>query len=113
MSRTKLMKSGDLLTTLDVEFTYRDPDLVLDITPGTTVVFTMTPVGSTTPKINRQPATVVSSAGGTVLVRYTWSGTDTDTPGVYEGEFEFTIGGKKMTAPTSGHLTVRIEEDLD
>lgn len=112
MSLVKVMKVGDLLPTLDVQLTYKDPNLVLDIAPGTTVVFTMTPVGSTTPKINRRPATVVSSAAGVVLVRYAWSGTDTDTAGDYRAEFELTLTGKDLSAPTNGFLTIRVEDVL-
>lgn len=110
---TKRLKKNDLLPVLEAQIAYRDNTLALNIPLGTPVVFTMTPVGSTTPKINRQTATVVSSTAGVVTVRYAWQPGDTDTVGDYRGEFEFTLNSDEpLTAPTNGYLTVRIQDDL-
>lgn len=100
------MKQGDLLPELTA--TLEDALGVVNLT-GASVVFTMRPVGSTTPKVNGS-ASIISAPDGTV--KYTWSGTDTDTVGDYHGEFEATFGIKKMTFPNDRHLFIRIVDDL-
>lgn len=57
------MKKGDLLPALPAQ-------LLIDGVPqdlsGATVVFNMTPVGSTTPKVNRASAVVTDAVNGKV-----------------------------------------------
>jgi hypothetical protein len=69
----------------------------IDLT-GATVKFQMRPPGvGTTLKVDAA-ATVVSAATG--QVSYTWSGTDTDTEGLYVAWFEVTYSGPKpLIAP--------------
>jgi hypothetical protein len=78
---------------------------------GATVKFIMrSRVDGTIVKVNAA-AVVVSAVAGTV--RYDWGATDTDTPGLYDGEFEITkSGGNKITCPNARHLDVLVFEDL-
>jgi BppU N-terminal domain len=56
-------------------------------------------------------AVIVDAAAGTV--RYDWGATDSDTVGVYQGEFEYSdAGGKKETFPNDGYFTVVITDDI-
>lgn len=113
MTTPAKMKEGDLLPALEYDVRYRDRREPLAIPLDTTVVFTMRLKGSTgTPKVNREAAAVVSSAGGTVRLRYQWQTGDTDTAGNYEAEFELDIGGSPMTVPTVGYIPVVVGADL-
>lgn len=57
-------------------------------------------------------ATVVSPAAGSV--RYDWEAADTDTAGIFEGEWEVTFGdGKQITFPNWKHLRVMVLDDVD
>lgn len=113
MTTTKSMKRGDLLPVLEVRLAYAEGDLSAAIPPGTPVRLTMKGRGDSAPKIDKAPASIVSSANGEVVVRYEWALGDTDNTGTYQVEVEFTVGGKTLTAPSAGYLTVRIEDDLD
>lgn len=66
---------------------------------GATVTFSMRPEGSSTPKVNAQPATVVSAPAGTV--RYDWQAADVDTAGEYLVWWTVTVGGKTQDVPES------------
>lgn len=82
----------------------------VDIT-GSSVVFNMRLEGSDTAKVSRGAATIVSAAAGSV--KYTFSGTDTDTIGSYDAEFEVTYGdGTVETFPSRGYFKVKIEDDI-
>ncbi len=77
---------------------------------GSTVKFIMKARGGTTTKVNAA-CVVLSVTAGTV--RYDWAGTDTDTAGLYDAEFEITtVASKKYTCPNSRHLEVNVFEDL-
>lgn len=62
---------------------------------SSTVKFQMASRGGVS-KVNAA-GTVTSALDG--AVRYTWSGTDTDTPGVYYWFWEVTTSGKMMHTP--------------
>ena len=66
--------------------------------------------GESTAKVNAAATVVTASLG---RVKYTWTGTDTDTAGTYIGQFEMTSGGKKRTAPNrrENRLYIVIEPD--
>jgi hypothetical protein len=111
------VKQGDYGTALVVDLYYRDDDYDItdDVTVDTDVVFIMSPQGSTDPPtLNREAATVtaVDTDLKTVTVQYTWQNGDTDTVGVYDAEFEFTLTGGPATAPTHNYLTVVVQDDL-
>ncbi len=77
---------------------------------GCTVQFVMTLDGGTVPKVNA-PATVTDAAAG--AVQYDWSGTDTDTPGLYRCEWKITTpGGRVRTVPSQGHYLIRVHAGL-
>jgi hypothetical protein len=97
------MKVGDLRPI--VQATISDSNGPVNLT-GATVQFLMTPRGTGTPKVN-SAATIVSPTAGTVS--YSWSTTDTDTPGAYYAEFRAAMGdGTKCTFPNSTYLAVLI-----
>lgn len=86
----------------------------VDISGGAQVRFKMRAVGSTgTPKVN---AVAVIDDDGTEelrgLVHYDWLGTDTDTAGEFEAEFEVTSGGKVATFPNPGYQSIVITDDI-
>jgi hypothetical protein len=79
---------------------------------GATVKFTMTADGSSTPKVNKQTATVASPATAGV-VQYAWQSGNLDTAGPYRGEFEVTFGsGAVQTYPSVGYLRIYVSPDL-
>ena len=112
MTLSKVIKQHDRATPLIIQSSYEQSTDLLDIPTSTPVVFTMTKDGAISPKVNRQTAQVVSSSAGVVTVQYNWGATDTDTPGLYRGEFEVNLGGLPLTLPTQGYLSILIEEDL-
>ena len=108
-TRTVYMKQNDTAPDLQVEILDGD-DNAVDVT-GATVVFNM--AGGGVPKVAGGSVTLVTAASG--VVKYVWQSGDTDTPGVYEGEFQVTfVGGKVETYPNSdaGRLTIIIAKEL-
>ena len=69
----------------------------INLTTATVVRFHMRAYGGTTAIIDAE-ASIVTAASG--IVKYAWAGTDTDTAGKYEGEFEITWStGEKEIVP--------------
>ena len=98
-------KQNDLLPEVNMTlFDARGPVVLT----GATVKFIMRAVGGAT-KINAS-ATVVTALLG--QVRYTPTGTDTDTAGNFEAEWQVTIGGKKWSFPNTGYIPVVIRDDI-
>lgn len=58
----------------------------------------------------KKPAVVVDPVEG--KVRYEWEASDTDTEGLFNAEFEVTVGGKVWTFPTPGYIPVLVHPDL-
>lgn len=54
--------------------------------------------------------TIVTAASG--IVEYAWAAADTATAGEYNAEFEAQIGGLRITAPNSEHMTFEVVQDL-
>lgn len=96
-TQTIYIKQNDLLPEFEVNLQDGD-DVNVDITGGV-VVFSMKDVKSTSLKIDKQSVTVVTALTG--RVKYSPTGTDTDTIGTYLGEFQVTIGGKPHTFPNN------------
>ncbi|MFA9232007.1 MAG: hypothetical protein ACEQSU_14885 [Microgenomates group bacterium] len=102
------IKRGDRLPTL--RYTLIGPDGSAQDLTGATVVFSMAEKTVGTLVVNRGASTIVTAASG--IVDYAWGALDTATAGEYNGEFEATIGGLKMSFPNDGNLTISIVSDL-
>jgi hypothetical protein len=106
-----VVKQGDLFP--DVETTVRDENgAVVDLTAAT-VTFSMRRArepGSV--KINGAAGVLVDGPNGKIA--YRWAGSNTDTPGTYEGEFRVTPtgGADPFHVPTDGYIEIVIEEKI-
>lgn len=99
------LKSGDTSPALTITCTYSD-GTVQDLT-GATITFAM-----------RYPnglLKVADAAGigvGTLtngVAQYVWATGDTDTPGIFQGEFHVTLAsGKKVSFPDGDYLEIAI-----
>lgn len=112
-----VIKKDDLLPEISAVLK-DDNGNIADLTTATGVNFHMYEVqnfkkgkiGST--KVDAAASVVGAPVDGTV--KYTWTGTDTDTPDVYFAEFEVTLpSSKPMTFPNDGYLVVQVVESLD
>lgn len=83
-----------------------------DLTGATSVHFIMRERGASGPPKVRSLATIVAAGDG--RVRYDWAAVDTDTPGVYDAEWQVTYSdGRARSFPTDSYLTVTVFADLD
>lgn len=63
-------------------------------------------------KIYAQTAQIVCTSGGTI--QYTWQDGDTDTEGIFFGEFELRYStGQRLSIPTQGGIKIEISKDID
>ena len=103
------IKQGDLrpiITATLVDST----DTAIDLTSASSVKFVMNLQGSTTNKIDAAGVILTAASG---IVTYTWVGTDTDTIGTYDAEFEVKWATDiYQTFPVRNYLTVEIVQDL-
>lgn len=60
--------------------------------------------------VTHAQATIENEARG--IVRYDWTEPDTDEAGTFVGEFEVSAGGKTMTFPNSGNITIIMTDEL-
>lgn len=98
------MKQNDLKPYLQVQFF--DPDNEpMDVT-GKTIRFLMSKVPGT-PKVNAVCIIVTAIQG---IVEYRWVTGDTDTLGVFKGEFEIDA---EDTYPKDGYIVVEVLEDIN
>lgn len=107
MSRAYGTTQHDLGKPITVQFAYDDPQLgeLSDLVTGSTPVVAIILDRETgVPLVDRDPATVISSANGTVVIRYTWSTGETNTPGRYALTFEADTSAGPVTLPTSGTI---------
>lgn len=102
------IKQGALGPSLDATLTTGDGS-PQDLS-GATVKFYMKRVQTGALKINGANATIVDAEAG--QVRYTWTGTDTDTAGMYRAEFEITgLSPTPVRFPSGGqppYIRVRV-----
>lgn len=101
------VKRGDLLP--EIQGTCLDDNGPVDLTNASSVRFLMGVAGSSTNKVAAAAAFVDRPNG---IVKYTWTGTDTDTVAEYDGEFEVTWPGTKPeTFPNRGFIKVSVYQD--
>lgn len=104
------IKAHDLLPSIQAVLTNADGS-PLNLLNAQAVRFIMRANQGLSVKVNA-PAQIVDAPGGTV--RYDWSGTDTDTPGPYQAEWEIVWPGpKKQTVPTLVYHSIDVLADLD
>lgn len=81
----------------------------IDLTTASSVKFAMRNRNGGAIKVDAA-ATVVSAAAGTV--KYQWAGTDTDTAGIFDGEWQITWPAGKQTVPGGGYDTIQVTTDI-
>jgi hypothetical protein len=80
-------------------------------TAGGTAFFNMRAANAGAVKITRGTALVTNAAAGEVT--YSWTATDTNTPGAFEAELEVQwTGGKVETFPNDGYWDVTVTDDI-
>ena len=83
----------------------------IDLT-GATARFLMRLRGDKSSKV--ATTATISDNGPPGVVRYNWASGDTDTAGIYEGEFEITFsGGLIETYPNGEYIRITILEDAE
>lgn len=102
------IRAGDRLPELQATLT-DTAGVPVDLT-GLTVQFHMRAVNATTPTV-AAAATLVTPTSG--VVKYTWVGGDTDTPGSYWAEWEVTFGdGRTQTFKDPDYTSIYVSEAL-
>lgn len=82
----------------------------INLTGASGVVFHMKRDQDAAAKVNAA-ATIVTPASG--IMGYTWTGTDTDTAGVFKADWRVTISaGVELTVPTHLYDTVYVDPKL-
>ena len=78
---------------------------------GASVLFKMRAFNSSTLKTNAS-ATITNASNG--AVSYTFTTSDTNTAGLFQGEFQVTFsGGAIETFPNAEYISINILDDLD
>lgn len=105
-----IVRVGD--TDSDIRSTLRDVTGAIVNLTGATVRFRMRPAGGPAAPLKvDQPAIIDSAVGG--QVRYAWTGTDTNTPGLYLAEWRVTFGdGTIESFPNDAVLYLLVSEGL-
>lgn len=103
------IKQNDLLP--KIRCTLKDGDgVVVDLTTASSVKFMMRKRYGTTAKIDAAASIIAPATSG--IVEYAWSGTDTDTTGLYQAEWEVLFPGGRETFPNASYILVRILDDI-
>ncbi len=105
------IKQNDLLPVLEaiLQDVNKNP---VDLGPASGIVFHLREEGDASLKIESGVVTVDANPE-TGKVTYDWVAGDTDTNGLFLGEFEVTwAGAKKQTFPSVGYISVKIIDDL-
>lgn len=92
---------GDLTNAQSVKFIMRAADQNWE------------PIFTGAAKVNA--AAVIIAPASQKTMEYQWATGDTDTPGMYVGQFQiiWTAGSKPQTVPTETYVTIQINADLD
>jgi len=99
------IKEGDLLPAIAATLDPTAGDL-----SGCTVTFLMRRVDADTVKVN---AAAVVVDGPAQAVRYDWTGTDTDTAGTYDAEWQVTYPSlKTSTFPSDKYHRIAVVPDI-
>jgi len=88
---------------------------VVDLTgvADSDVKFHMIDPSSATTKVDDNSNTSVLSPVADGKIQYLWQAADTDTPGLFDGEFEITFpGGQIITFPNYRYFTILIREEV-
>lgn len=101
------IKKGDTIPPLAVQMLYANGSPV-DLTGGS-VFFNMGNLDSSA--YHSGLATITGSTTGNV--QWNWDTISTGSPGNYWGEFEFIIGGSRLTLPTDNSLRIQVNEDYN
>ena len=108
------IKRNDLLPVLETVLK-NAADQPVDLTDATGVVFHMRQEETALLKIEDGSAAIDANPQ-TGKVSYAWTSNgekDTDTSGIFLGEFEVTwTGGKIQTFPSKGYISIEIVDDL-
>jgi hypothetical protein len=91
-----------------------EAETVLDCSTAvvSNIKFTMKPQGGGAAKVDEEDCFLVTD-GEDGRVEYRWTAGDTDTPGVYQCEYQVTyVGGGVQTFPEDGFLSVEIVAEL-
>lgn len=98
-------------TSPSLQGTATDADGVAVPVTGASIQFHMRKSGATTPKVSAA-GTIVDGPNG--IMKYDWITGDTDTTGLFYGEFQVTYsGGAIETFPNKGYIKIRISAELD
>lgn len=107
------IKRNDLRPYLPFQFFQADGVTPLNVTSATAINFVCRVKGSTVddPPKFKKLVTMTDAAQG--LGEYRWSGTDTDTAGDFEYEFEITWPGPEpQTIPADSYFALVIVDDV-
>ncbi len=88
---------------------------VVDLTgiSDTDVKFHMIDPDSDAPKVDNNTNTSALAPLTDGKVQYDWQASDTDTPGLFDGEFQITFpGGVIITFPNYRYFTIHIREEV-
>lgn len=118
------IKQGSTLPTLRLELIYdgrSDFNKIWDAIQDSEITFTMTNIDNNIIKIANEEAYIQLKENNSCIeeyvICYDWKKRDTNTPGVYKGEFKIHFNGNivnenQMIKYPSGDLIVPIREDL-
>ena len=107
------IKRNDRRPYLEAQFFQPDGVTPLNITAALGIQMVMRLKGTKindAPKI-KAPCLVINALEG--KVQYRWEDGDTDTPGMFEYEFEIEwVGGELQTLPQNGYFLLQILDDV-
>jgi hypothetical protein len=103
------IRRNDHLPTLDVTLSSASGSAV-NLSTASSVAFHMATEAGAATKVNAA-ASITDATNG--VVSYSWVEGDTDTAGVYAGEFEVVWNdGRRETFPNTAFIDITITEDL-
>ncbi len=83
----------------------------IDLTNATAVKLLMINPGDASVKIDSAAGFLAPKTDG--RVEYIWQGTDTDTEGDFDGEFEVTFPGGPTSFPNHRYMEIRIKAKIE